>query len=745
MKGIKVYIRFLVSAKILTQVSDRFSAKGSTPLVYGLLLGLGCLLSAFTRVEAQTDTIHWMPPVWENRGSISRVLPVQLQITTEFATAQVTVSLADGTEITTQTVNTGQPWIMPLSVVQGMTFEANTAELDKGLIIRSDVPVRAYCQGVSRLNQYFVTLKGRHALGTEFYAGSQTLIRDGAWPGTEFGEYDLHFISVMATEDDTQLTITPPDGVVLFGGEHQVQVTLNKHETYLVRNTSSKGPNSDNVRNNLTGSHLVASKPVAVLSGGQHQKLIDSKDADAGVDQLVPLKGNGFYSIGRQYIVMKGSTANVSAINPDYATIIGTEDQTAIYVDGDPTPVATVNAGEYYNYVLPGEASDVGAPHYIETSKEAYVYHFSGIRRQELGMVLVPSIECTGNRYIEYSKLGDTAYYNVVHIAAPRNAFDTPTSLTINGQPYTDFDATINPVPGRPDWATISFGESASLSNRAPLPRHLVVESNVSFHLSILAGNEVGASYGYLAGFTSLLEVLDPRDLLPTDMYVVDTVLQGTTHEHCLEIVSCDEESQITEVSAGVHTQEAKQLTTRCLTYTAQNDYVGNDTLVVYVDNRAGIPRRVRLIYQVEALPKPDTVTTEDSVMTPAPTPLPTVEIPTPNDTTTVGEGKEGEELTECEDFAISQGFSPNGDGNNDTWYIRGIDCFPANQVAVYNRWGSLIYQTTGYDNVTQRWNGQTQGGALASNRGLPFGTYYYTINLGDDSPLRKGYLIVHP
>ncbi len=755
MKDIKVYLKFPL-LNILLEVIARLQVPYVSPVrIRCLFVGILCLLSSATYVKAQTDTIHWMPPVWENRGALSRVMPVQMQVTTEFATAQVTISLTDGTLIASQTVNAGQPWLVPLSVIQGMTFEANTVELDKGLLIRSDVPVRAYCQGVSRLNQFFVTLKGKYALGTEFYTGSQTLIRDGEWPGTDFGAYDLHFISVMATEDDTKITITPPNGVVLFGGNDKGEVTLNKHETYLVRNTSSKGPASDNVTNNLAGSHIVASKPVAVLSGGQHQKLIDSKDADAGVDQLVPLQGNGFYSIGRQYIIVKGSTTNTSAVNPDYATIVGTQDQTSIYVDGNAAPVATIDAGEYFNYVLPGEASDIGTPHYIETSKEAYVYHFSGIRRQELGMVLVPSIECTGNQYIEYSKLGDTAYHNVIHIAAPRKAFETPTSLTINGQPYTDFDATVNPVPGRPDWATITFGEAASLSNRAPLPKHVVVESNVSFHLSILAGNQFGASYGYLAGFTSLLEILDPYDLLPTERYVVDTVQQGATHEHCLEIVSCDEESKITKVNEGAHTEEAKQLTNRCLSYTAQDNYAGNDTLLVYVSNRAGILRKVQLVYHVEALPVPDTVTTEDSVMTPVPpvvedsvlTPMPTVEeIPTPKDTTTIGEGKEVEETTECDqDFAISQGFSPNGDGNNEFWYIRGIACFPNNEVVVYNRWGGLVYRTTGYDNGSRRWNGQTQGGALASNRGLPFGTYYYIINLNDNGPLHKGYVIVHP
>ena len=657
-----------------------------------------------SKVVAQTDTEHWMPPVWENRGSYERSLPVQMQISTEFDSAEVTVSLADGTLIANRTVHAKHPWIIPLDEVKGMTFQANTIESDKGLLIHANVPVRAYYQGVSRLNQFFVTLKGRHALGKEFWAGSQSLIRDSVGYDTEFGENDVHFISVMATEDNTNIKIKAPPGVVLFGGRNQTEIVLNKHQTYLVRNTSSKGEDADNVKNNLTGSHIEADKPVAVVSGGQHLKLLDSKDAEAGIDQLVPLKGDGFYSIGKKYIVVKGSTRDISAVNPDYATVIGTQDQTQVYIDGNPTPVATINAGESYHYILPGDARDIGTPHYIETSHEAYVYHFSGIRRQELGMVLVPSIECTGNNYIEYSKLGDSTYHNVIHIAAPREAFTTGSGLTINNQPYTNYDSTPTPVPGRPDWATITFGEATSLSNRAPLPSTVAVSSPVSFHLSILASNDVGASYGYLAGFTSLLEVLDPRNLLPTEEYIVDTIQAGETHQHCLEVVSCDEESRITEILESPTTGKTEKIAPHCLAYTALEGYAGNDTVMVYVDNRANAPRLVRLIYHIE----------------------------TPVEET-------------CDPLDISEGFSPNGDGNNDTWYIQGIDCFPTNEVTVYNRWGGLVYQVTGYDNKTKKWDGIPTGGAVVGNRKLPYGTYYYLINLGNGDPLYKGYLIIRP
>jgi gliding motility-associated-like protein len=69
----------------------------------------------------------------------------------------------------------------------------------------------------------------------------------------------------------------------------------------------------------------------------------------------------------------------------------------------------------------------------------------------------------------------------------------------------------------------------------------------------------------------------------------------------------------------------------------------------------------------------------------------------------------------------ISNGFSPNGDGKNDTWIIDYIDQFPDNTVEIYNRWGDRLFNSQGYQTP---FNGQYRG------KDLPVGTYYYIINL---------------
>lgn len=96
---------------------------------------------------------------------------------------------------------------------------------------------------------------------------------------------------------------------------------------------------------------------------------------------------------------------------------------------------------------------------------------------------------------------------------------------------------------------------------------------------------------------------------------------------------------------------------------------------------------------------------------------------------------KAGEEI-----FAYT-GFSPNGDGINDTFVINGIEANPNNELKIYNRWGTLVYRKKGYDN---RWKGISDGRVtISKNESLPVGTYYYVLELNGKKS-KSGYVYIN-
>jgi gliding motility-associated-like protein/uncharacterized repeat protein (TIGR01451 family) len=87
-------------------------------------------------------------------------------------------------------------------------------------------------------------------------------------------------------------------------------------------------------------------------------------------------------------------------------------------------------------------------------------------------------------------------------------------------------------------------------------------------------------------------------------------------------------------------------------------------------------------------------------------------------------------------DFFIPGGFSPNGDGINDLFVIRGILNYPDNTIVIFNRWGAKVYETNHYQNT---WDGRSNKGLSVGGDLLPTGTYFYLLDLGDDSGVIKG------
>jgi gliding motility-associated-like protein len=90
----------------------------------------------------------------------------------------------------------------------------------------------------------------------------------------------------------------------------------------------------------------------------------------------------------------------------------------------------------------------------------------------------------------------------------------------------------------------------------------------------------------------------------------------------------------------------------------------------------------------------------------------------------------------------VSEGFSPNNDSNNDTWYIQGIEYYPNNTVKVFDRWGFLVYQKQNYENASAPWDGRGNA-AQHSGKLLDQGTYYYILEPGGELKTMNGYVVI--
>jgi gliding motility-associated-like protein len=78
---------------------------------------------------------------------------------------------------------------------------------------------------------------------------------------------------------------------------------------------------------------------------------------------------------------------------------------------------------------------------------------------------------------------------------------------------------------------------------------------------------------------------------------------------------------------------------------------------------------------------------------------------------------------------------SPDGDGLNDFFRIRGIECYPKNTVEIFNRWGVKVYEAEGYNNDTVIFSGISEGRVTVNkSEGLPSGTYFYIVKYEDFS-----------
>jgi gliding motility-associated-like protein len=86
-----------------------------------------------------------------------------------------------------------------------------------------------------------------------------------------------------------------------------------------------------------------------------------------------------------------------------------------------------------------------------------------------------------------------------------------------------------------------------------------------------------------------------------------------------------------------------------------------------------------------------------------------------------------------CE-LVIPNTFSPNDDGFNDTWIIENLINYTEAKLKVYNRWGDIVFTSTGYDTP---WEGKSAGA------NLPAAVYYYVLEVPEIDKNYAGQLTI--
>lgn len=90
-------------------------------------------------------------------------------------------------------------------------------------------------------------------------------------------------------------------------------------------------------------------------------------------------------------------------------------------------------------------------------------------------------------------------------------------------------------------------------------------------------------------------------------------------------------------------------------------------------------------------------------------------------------------------EITVYNAVSPNGDGKNDIFLIEYLDAIPEtqqNKLTILNRWGSIVFEATNYDNQANVFRGQSTNGSE-----LPSGVYFYILEFQSGAPKQTGFI----
>ncbi len=444
---------------------------------------------------AQIDTLHYIPPFYytgNNNGDFNDHYAVLS--TFESIPFTVTVKNNDGTFHQEVTISQNSPAIIDLGNrfnAEGMinSSQTNTVLDTEGLIITGSKGFFVNITHLTNIQGMIVTSKGTVGLGKDFYSGHMYTVLEGNNDNNNRNKRRAQFISFMASENNTFVTVSNPNFTFDGHGSNTFTVVLHAGQSYLVKRDLFASGLTNVTVNNINGTHITSNKPIVVNSGSWTAGM-DAGLRDIGVDQLVPVD-----ITGKQYILCRGGGSNLT----ESIIVVATEDNTAIYLNGNSSAFTNLsNAGDYA--IIPeSQYSNSTDNLFIESDKDVYVFQSmaGSTSNATTGMYFIPRLTCNASKKVQISYadfLGNPEIKLVTQVGS---------TVTINGNTISGAQS----VPGNPNWVSYSIPQS-DLTNYDPGPNwNFLIESTGALNAALtIESNAIGAG-GYYSGFGTVPEI----------------------------------------------------------------------------------------------------------------------------------------------------------------------------------------------------------------------------------------------
>ncbi|MDR1408582.1 MAG: hypothetical protein LBJ23_11155 [Tannerella sp.] len=348
------------------------------------------------------------------------------------------------------------------------------------------------------------SLKGKPALGTEFYTPFQELTGGDYYGQGSGGSYDKagDQIDIVATENATTVTIYPTRNYI---GQSTDVYTLDKGETLKLMEPLT--PPAERNSRSFAGTRITSTKPIAVTITEDCIK--NAGAVDVLGDQIVPVD-----MLGTRYVVIAGY-ANTSGaggglsptINPVYGEridFVSTTDgpnNVTVSWKGSSTSHPFNGPGETWHYNIPIGPSGVTADTAVFVQADSAIYCFQrSAVASEMGAAILPSMYSISQHRIDFFQTSGTSYIFVVFKEGTDDQFE----FYANG---TDITSTITVTPqsipfpseiSSKDWkfARINLGATERMIT--------VINDASAFSLGYFNQDGGTAAYGYLSGFGSM-------------------------------------------------------------------------------------------------------------------------------------------------------------------------------------------------------------------------------------------------